>query len=747
MMDGFAGAGLAVLRRDAREPCQQCHSDVNAKLLVHCAVCGLHRHTYCFEPALLANPSYRNPRWCCTTCHAPSASTHAPKPALSTLEYAKRRALPLPKPARRVAPALAPRDDDRSDRRRASGKFRRVAWAMLHYRRQHPPRKAVVLGSIASRVRATVMHELTPEEEARLGDWHLKYQDAPENDDEWYLPKKPPSVSVEASDVPASPVPDPTVVPEEPVNPAALIVQAQLQLQTATNEATKRRKQQRHVELIRASRESQAARRLQRWYRRCLQARADLQSQTLAATVINHFLRSVLDRWHHRQSKEASAARLLQSQRAHDAKVALLHTKRVAKARARIGVFLVDDVLPYISLRVHGAICIQAQWRMHVCRRRYLQNPRQVSARRLQRAWRRYRARCRRLAQASTVLSRFAQRWRVRRLLRREKSRLALLTAVRALNAIEFDPATATPAQLFLDLGTYWHSRGELWTAALCFERGMRHGGQPSAKVLLAMGESHHTAWHVACDELSLQKAYTSYKAGLARDTSIKDPHILFDFALVLIESREYAPGLDLLQHLLSLYPTFDQIPLVLLWTGVVLLHLRRCSESLRRFTLLMDAPPVAYSAADMTLLCALCYHGLGNAADCKQGLVTAMSLLKATRRKTTTNEALFDLGKRSLQARQYLLAYNVLFFGLRRAKHSTSDAWVCFSDTLRHLGQLDESKQALDAALALNSTSSRALTAVAQWPPPLHAFVAAVTSKTDAAYLQSLVGDARQPS
>ncbi|KDO35161.1 hypothetical protein SPRG_00007 [Saprolegnia parasitica CBS 223.65] len=668
------------------------------------------------------------------------------RPALSTLAYAKRRALPLPKPPRRVAPALVTRnaDDDLGERRRTSGKFRRVAWAMLHYRRLHPPRKAVVLGSIASRVQAHVMHELTPDEAARLGDWHLKYQDAPENDDEWYMPKKPPPMTVEANDEPAPLVPDAL---EEPVNPAALLVQTQLQLQTATNEATKRRKQQRHVELIRASRESQAARRLQRWYRRCLQARADHEARTLAAIVINHFFRSVLDRRHKRQSKEASAARLLQSQRAHDAKVALLHTKRVAKARARIGVFLVHDVLPYISLRLHGAICIQAQWRMHVCRRRYLQNPRQVSARRLQRAWRRYQARCRRLAEASAVLARFAQRWRVRRLLRREKSRLTLLTAVRALNAIEFDPATATPAQLFVGLGTYWHTRNELWTAALCFERGMRHGGQPSAKELLAMGESHHAAWHVSCDELNLQKAYDSYKAGLARDMSVKDPRILFDFALVLVESREYAPGLDLLQHLLSLYPTFEQIPLVLLWTGVVLLHLRRCSESLRCFTLLMDAPPIAYSAADMTLLCALCYHGLGNAADCKQGLVTAMALLKAARRKSTTNEALFDLGKRSLQARQYLLAYNVLFFGLRRAKHSTSDAWVCFSDTLRHLGQLDESKQALDAALALDSTSSRALTAVAQWPPPLHAFAAAVTSMTDAAYLQSLVSDARQPT
>ncbi|OQR91588.1 hypothetical protein ACHHYP_04550 [Achlya hypogyna] len=752
---------LEAPRRDQRAPCQQCHSDVNAKLLVHCPQCALRRHTYCFRPPLLGNPSWRNPGWRCPRCTAaspPQAAAPLDTP-LSSLEFAKRRALPLPKTRKPAptSPTLAAQLSAPPPRAiptlegRAAGRLRRVALAWLRYRRQHAPspvpRPQGWHRRLEGRATRSVMHELTLEEEARLGDWRLKYVEAPENDD-MYRPRgatppaPAPEVAEDVEETPPECVPAPEVaVPSQPVTAA---LAHNLLVAGAKGDAVKRRKQQRHVELIQASRESQMARRLQRWVRRWLGAAEVARRKAQAATVIAYNVRAYLDRVHRRAAK-ASAVRLLQAQRAKDAKAELHRARQRERARRRIGRFCVTVALPVVQLRRHSAVRLQATWRRFHCRKAYLANPRQRGALRIQTKWRQHRAKRivygLRHAKARCVLSRFVQRWHVRRLLRTEKKRLALLTAARALGVIDFDAATATPAELFTKLGFYYFNRRDHWIAAACFDRAVRNGGPADCAMALAMAASHHATWYQSCDDYNLVKAYELYKAGLALDVHRRDPHAMYDFALVLVERREYSVALELLGHVLSLYPTFELAATALLWTGVVLLHLHRADESLRCFSQLLDAPPPPFSAADATVLCALSYHAAGRAAEGKTGLATALALARtaARQKKLSSTEMLVDLGRRALQSGQYLLAYEVFFYGLRRAKHPSSEAWLLFAETLRHVGELADARQALDAAVGLDPTNSRAITALAQWPPATDAFSSEFLATSDVARLQSL--------
>ncbi|OQR90594.1 hypothetical protein THRCLA_09266 [Thraustotheca clavata] len=771
MRTGVVFDGVLAPRRDQIEPCQRCHSDVNAKLLVHCTNCALHRHTYCFHPPLIANPSYHNPQWVCANCEQqnPSPSKHSTKPVLSTLEYAKQRALALPiepKPHRKrlTQPIQLPKKSQPRPhdwREFCEQKAHKIPPQHIsttktkplrgHRRRLHSllEKKFLWWRCVKPREPPTsLMVELTEEERANLEDWQLKYVDAPENDD-IYLPISVEKgvdfdKSLECGEVQEVLV-EQVREPIEPLNPVAIIlIQNQHRVVVANAEADKRRKQQRHIELIRASRESRMARRIQRWFRRYLTKQSSNCQCHQAATVLSQFFRRYLDKLHHHRSKQAVAERLLQSQRAKDAKLELLRVKRREKATKTISLFILKVVLPYINLRQSSSIRLQATWRMYHCRKKYKRNPRILNAIKIQSKWRQFCAKKKvyqmRLARAKAILTRFIQRWHVRRLLRTEKKRLAILTAAKALGVIEFDPATATLPEIFSMLGTYYYGRAEFWSAAACFERACRNGWVKESKLTFAMAYSHHQTWHRSYDIHNLTSAYNLYKEGLATNLAEKDPYILFDFAIVLAERGEYPTALDLFNHIISLYPTFEHIRNALLWTGVVLLHAHRGNDSLRCFSLLMDNPPPQYTPLDMTILCALSYNSVGNSTDCKQGLGTALGMYKAIeRKKASTTDMLLVFAKKALQCTHYLLAYELYFYALRRSKHPKSESWYQFSDVLRHLGQVDECKQALDASLTLDSSNSMAITTLSQWPLPTNAFSIKFTTISDLIAIENL--------
>jgi hypothetical protein len=116
-------------------------------------------------------------------------------------------------------------------------------------------------------------------------------------------------------------------------------------------------------------------------------------------------------------------------------------------------------------------------------------------------------------------------------------------------------------------------------------------------------------------------------------------------------------------------------------------------------------------------------------------GLHTAFGLWKGGEKKgqpKSKSDMLFALAKRALHQGHYLVAYHVYYYGLHRAKSTKGDTWFCFAETLKHLGRLDESKQALEAAVTLEPMHSMAITALSQWRPSVTVYVDELAHMSD---------------
>jgi hypothetical protein len=86
---------------------------------------------------------------------------------------------------------------------------------------------------------------------------------------------------------------------------------------------------------------------------------------------------------------------------------------------------------------------------------------------------------------------------------------------------------------------------------------------------MLAMACCHHQTWHRSFDFYNLNKAYEFYtEAFKVVDSPKDDPNMLFDFALVFVETGQYVAGLEILGHVISVFPHFEHFRLALLWTG-----------------------------------------------------------------------------------------------------------------------------------------------------------------------------------
>ncbi|CAK4723374.1 unnamed protein product [Aphanomyces euteiches] len=748
-------------RKDRREPCRRCRSDLNSHLLIRCSTptCTYQLHTYCFDP-----PRYDNdpPRWFCPRC-SPTAATlpRSLKIPIDTLTYAKQRALKLPKPAKEAleSPKASPIVEARAstfdwkafcdDRvhsietpRQKRKSLQPIVQAWINWRRKQPSlrRRILHMETYATKKIRSIRHVLTDSEAAQqLPDWREKYADEPDYDysksskhkDEQPLeqqqpppkerplapppPKAPPFVPPESIQVESYSI----NVPQLASNDA---IQTTMKQVSADREAARRRIQAYRKQLVlqlAASQESTAASRIQRWLRRCRRRRSEAQARHAAATVINLFLRRSLARKHHRQNHAAS---MLDAQRTADAKRHLKAERSRKRARKRIDLFLVKRVVPYLNRKSHAVARIQRQWRRY-CRWKNLQVNKLVV---IQCAWRQALARRfvqhLREARALEILHRHIRGWFIRRVVYVEQKRVALVSAAQRIVHDVADAATASI--VFHTLGLYYYSTQHWWEAAACLERtrpllprltaafllGARRNGHPKSDdaTSLALARSHHEAWHRSYDPFNLDQAFSLYTSLLtlseAKSVHANDPAVLHDYAVLLFERNEYIGGLDVMTHLLACYPDFEQMKTSVLWVGVVLQYLQRGEESVQYLSSLLDAPPAPFTAMDMTILCALGYHCSHSIDNCKQGLQAAVAMSKAsTGRKRSKLELIFDFAARASTHGHYLLAYLLLYYGLHRVKQSTSEPWVRFADTLRHLGRLDKAQQALDAAYELD--------------------------------------------
>ncbi|CAK4212401.1 unnamed protein product [Aphanomyces euteiches] len=208
-------------RKDRREPCRRCRSDLNSHLLIRCSTptCTYQLHTYCFDP-----PRYDNdpPRWFCPRC-SPTAATlpRSLKIPIDTLTYAKQRALKLLKPAKKSrskdtskshenslqpealeSPKASPIVEARAstfdwkafcdDRvhsietpRQKRKSLQPIVQAWINWRRKQPPlrRRILHMETYATKKIRSIRHVLTDSEAAQqLPDWREKYADEPDYD-------------------------------------------------------------------------------------------------------------------------------------------------------------------------------------------------------------------------------------------------------------------------------------------------------------------------------------------------------------------------------------------------------------------------------------------------------------------------------------------------------------------------------------------------------------------------------------
>lgn len=103
------------------------------------------------------------------------------------------------------------------------------------------------------------------------------------------------------------------------------------------------------------------------------------------------------------------------------------------------------------------------------------------------------------------------------------------------------------------------------------------------------------------------------------------DAYVMHDYAILLFERGEYKAGLEVMSHVVVLFPQFEHIKQSLLWVGLVLQHLHRGEESVQYLSALLDDPPTPYTSSDMTILCALGYHSSHNLEACKQGSIAGI--------------------------------------------------------------------------------------------------------------------------
>ncbi|ETW05352.1 hypothetical protein, variant 1 [Aphanomyces invadans] len=733
-------------RRDRRQPCCRCHSDLNAALFVQCANkerCLSRLHTYCFDPPRIATD---NPDpWWCPSCTPPPQSLPSMTDSKiisrksvscsdkhATLLFAKKRALPMPRPPRKVpslvpavhplqqvSPAwLKPSEQDTAGHATDDAsmtspretipihpndpcdpldwqtfcadkvadlalhppakprhfKFQRIVMAWVHWRRKHnhdrqQRRMHVHMQEYAAKLPRRVMRNDDDVGGAQMGhdQWREKYKaddltllDA-ENDIHYsqgqlkpksvvrYIiptakkpfnglpPPKPPSlaqpelIQVDSYTIDLTDTP-PTV--ESRASDAARALQDQAKQAQADHDATCRRKRTMRAQLFLQEKHpttpddiaTASGTKIQRWYRRLRRDRRVRFEQDAAATLINLCIRRHLHRKHrHDKSRRANlaASALLQSQRAADAKLALQLERRRKRARMRIDRFLSRHAVPHLNRRVHAVVRIQALWRRCLCQKAYSRNRRSRAILTIQCAWRQALARLelakRRERKAVGVLQRHLRGRYVRRVVLVEKKRVAMVEAVAALHAISIpDPATVTTSALLSALGLHYYGIGRWWAAAACVERACRNGFVRDEAATVALAYCHHQTWHTSHDAFNLTRAHDLYVSTL--QATHGDPYVLHDYAVVLMERAEYKAGLDILAHVLAVFPQFELAPSAMLWVGVVLLHLDRGDDSVSYFGCLLDTPPPPFSAADMTILCAVGYGRSRNVDACKQG-------------------------------------------------------------------------------------------------------------------------------
>ncbi|RHY17830.1 hypothetical protein DYB25_006494 [Aphanomyces astaci] len=294
---------------------------------------------------------------------------------------------------------------------------------------------------------------------------------------------------------------------------------------------------------------------------------------------------------------------------------------------------------------------------------------------------------------------------------------LAWVETVLALHVIAIDdPVTASTGHVLSSLGLYYYGIGQWWAAAASLEP--------------ALAYCHHQTWHASYDRFNLTRAHDLY-ATIVPATP-HDPYVLHDYAIVLLERAEYKAGLDVLAHVLAVFPQFQLASTAMLWVAVVLLHLGRGDESVAYFGCLLDTPPSPFTATDMTVLCAVGYGRSHN---------TALAACQGvSRTKLTKADMLADLAKRATSLGHYLMAYVVYFYALHRFKTSKADTWFCFADTLRHLGRADEALQALAVAAQLDPAHSLVQTALGSWPHlPRDAFLHELHHTIDLEFVRHL--------
>jgi hypothetical protein len=63
-----------------------------------------------------------------------------------------------------------------------------------------------------------------------------------------------------------------------------------------------------------------------------------------------------------------------------------------------------------------------------------------------------------------------------------------------------------------------------------------------------------------------------------------------------------------------------EMVLVVVAVVAIVLQHIERAQESSSYLSPLLDNPPPPYTDSDITILCALAYHGSGHLEACKEG-------------------------------------------------------------------------------------------------------------------------------
>lgn len=327
----------------------------------------------------------------------------------------------------------------------------------------------------------------------------------------------------------------------------------------------------------------------------------------------------------------------------------------------------------------------------------------------------------------------FLRRWIMLRLIKKERERVELYNAALQLGVVP-DALVERPEASVLEIldgvGMTLCSAGDFWSAAFVFEKFAKAKDSLDVEdfeFMIPFAYSHHMTWHSSYDSSNLMRAHDSYCSALECATksrangdapsSIFDPEILQDLALVKMHVGDTVGSLRLLAKLIVFFPREPSFPLWLLLAAIQLQQRGEWEQSVQYLTYVQDIPPAPYLERDMLVLCAVGLQRCGGEAsdtsrkEAWRAALRLWSMDKKTReeggqavggRSQTQSaqmrlkwEVVTDLAQRALGQGHYLLSIQMYSHAMTRFAEASDPfecgaAWWNFADAYRHLGKFD---------------------------------------------------------